>query len=52
MFFLFVLQSGETPLLISVGYEEFEMVEELLNANADPNMATVGLVSVSVCPHY
>ena len=34
-------QDGESPLLIAVGCEKIDTVEELLNANADPNLRTV-----------
>jgi ankyrin repeat protein len=34
-------RDGETPLLTAIGYENIDMVEQLLNANADPNMRTV-----------
>ena len=44
IFFSFcIYQDGETPLITAIEYGNFEMVEQLLNANADPNMRTVCL---------
>ena len=46
------LQNGESPLLAAIGYNNCEMVEDLLGAGADPNMATVCVSQIQLVQHW